>query len=81
MSEVQHHYNNLFEKHYTWMFGTSFAAKAVEQKTILEDALPSAADDVELWTSGDSKPIAAGAGAASGAPHVCHGDCANVFAA
>jgi len=53
MSEVQHHYNNLLAKHYTWMFGTSFAAKVAEQKTILEDALPSAADGVELGLAVD----------------------------
>jgi SAM-dependent methyltransferase len=41
MGEVQLHYSNLLAKHYTWMFGTSFAAKVVEQKAILADALPS----------------------------------------
>jgi SAM-dependent methyltransferase len=39
MGEVQQHYSNLLAKHYTWMFGTSFAAKVAEQKTILKGAL------------------------------------------
>ena len=39
MSEVRNHYENLLAKHYTWMFGASFAAKVAEQKAILEDAL------------------------------------------
>jgi SAM-dependent methyltransferase len=43
MSEVQDHYSNFLAKHYTWMFGTPFAAKVAEQKTILEDALQPAA--------------------------------------
>jgi SAM-dependent methyltransferase len=42
MGEVQQHYSNLLAKHYTWMFGTSFAAKVAEQKTILEEALQTA---------------------------------------
>jgi SAM-dependent methyltransferase len=42
MGDVQLHYSNLLAKHYTWMFGTSFAAKVGEQKTILEDALQTA---------------------------------------
>jgi SAM-dependent methyltransferase len=53
MTEVQHHYNNLLAKHYTWMFGTSFASKVAEQKTILEDVLPSAADSVDLGLAVD----------------------------
>src|SRR5260370_29457209 len=44
MSDVQDHYSNLLAKHYTWMFGVSFAAKVAEQKAILQDALQSAAD-------------------------------------
>ncbi len=53
MSEVQDHYSNLLAKHYTWMFGKSFAAKVAEQKTILEDALQPAADDFELGLAVD----------------------------
>jgi SAM-dependent methyltransferase len=44
MSEVQDHYSNLLAKHYTWMFGTPFAAKVSEQKAVLQDALKSTAD-------------------------------------
>src|SRR6266550_3220848 len=44
MSEVQDHYSNLLAKHYTWMFGTSFATKVAEQRAILEDALKPIAD-------------------------------------
>jgi SAM-dependent methyltransferase len=39
MGDVQEHYSALLAKHYTWMFGTSFAAKVAEQRAILEDAL------------------------------------------
>jgi SAM-dependent methyltransferase len=39
MGEVQQHYSNLLAKHYTWMFGTSFAAKVAEQQSILDGAL------------------------------------------
>jgi SAM-dependent methyltransferase len=52
MSEVQNHYRNLLAKHYTWMFGTSFAAKVAEQKTIREDALQPA-DGFELGLAVD----------------------------
>lgn len=44
MSEVQDHYSNLLAKHYSWMFGTPFAAKVAEQKAILEDALKPTGD-------------------------------------
>jgi SAM-dependent methyltransferase len=53
MNEVQDHYSSLLAKHYTWMFGTSFAAKVAEQKMILEDALQPAADDCELGLAVD----------------------------
>jgi len=53
MNEVQDHYNNLLAKHYTWMFGTSFAAKVAEQKTILEDALSAVAAGVKLGLAVD----------------------------
>jgi SAM-dependent methyltransferase len=39
MSEVHDHYSNLLARHYTWMFGTPFAAKVAEQRAILDDAL------------------------------------------
>jgi SAM-dependent methyltransferase len=39
MNNVQDHYSKLLAKHYTWMFGTSFEAKVLEQRLILEDAL------------------------------------------
>lgn len=39
MSEVREHYEHLLSRHYTWMFGASFAEKVAEQKTILEHAL------------------------------------------
>jgi SAM-dependent methyltransferase len=42
MSSVEEHYSGLLAKHYTWMFGTSFAAKVAEQRAILEDALTEA---------------------------------------
>lgn len=37
MSEAQDHYKNFQAKHYTWMFGTPFATKVAEQKTILDE--------------------------------------------
>jgi SAM-dependent methyltransferase len=43
MSSVEEHYSGLLAKHYTWMFGSSFAAKVAEQRGILEDALAGAA--------------------------------------
>src|ERR1700735_3836773 len=43
MSSVEEHYSGLLAKHYTWMFGTSFAAKVAEQRAILEDTLAGAA--------------------------------------
>jgi SAM-dependent methyltransferase len=39
MSEVTDHYERLLAAHYTWMFGTSFADKVAEQKSILAQAL------------------------------------------
>lgn len=39
MSEVSDHYEHLLSRHYTWMFGTSFAEKVAEQKTILTQAM------------------------------------------
>jgi SAM-dependent methyltransferase len=53
MSEVQDHYSNLLAKHYTWMFGVSFAAKVAEQRAILEDALQPSADRSDLGLAVD----------------------------
>jgi SAM-dependent methyltransferase len=53
MSDVQDHYSNLLAKHYTWMFGVSFAAKVAEQKAILQDALQPAADRSDLGMAVD----------------------------
>ena len=40
MSAVTDHYERLLAAHYTWMFGTSFADKVAEQKSILARVLP-----------------------------------------
>ena len=53
MSDVQDHYRNLLAKHYTWMFGVSFAAKVVEQQAILQDALQPAAERSHLGIAVD----------------------------
>src|SRR6266436_5213917 len=53
MREVQDHYSNLLAKHYTWMFGTPFAAKVAEQKAILEDALQPTSDSFDLGLAVD----------------------------
>ena len=39
MSEVSDHYERLLARHYTWMFGTSFADKVAEQKSVLAQAI------------------------------------------
>lgn len=39
MSQVTDHYDHLLARHYTWMFGASFAEKVAEQKAILAQAL------------------------------------------
>jgi SAM-dependent methyltransferase len=39
MSEVSDHYERLLSHHYTWMFGTSFAEKVAEQKSVLTQAV------------------------------------------
>jgi SAM-dependent methyltransferase len=39
MSAVTDHYDRLLAQHYTWMFGTSFADKVAEQKSLLAPAL------------------------------------------
>ncbi len=36
MSEVAAHYETLLARHYTWMFGMSFADKVAEQRNLLE---------------------------------------------
>jgi SAM-dependent methyltransferase len=53
MSDVQDHYSGLLAKHYTWMFGMSFAAKVAEEKAILQDALQPAADGSDLGMAVD----------------------------
>ncbi len=40
MPTAAEHYENLLAAHYTWMFGTSFAEKVAEQKSILAQTLP-----------------------------------------
>jgi len=39
MSEVSDHYERLLSRHYTWMFGSSFAEKVAEQKSVLAQAI------------------------------------------
>jgi SAM-dependent methyltransferase len=39
MSEASDHYERLLSRHYTWMFGTSFAEKVAEQKSVLAQAM------------------------------------------
>lgn len=36
MSSVEEHYERLLARHYTWMFGASFAEKVAEQKALLK---------------------------------------------
>ena len=37
MTDAAHHYETLLARHYTWMVGTEFGAKAGEQKALLEE--------------------------------------------
>jgi 2-polyprenyl-3-methyl-5-hydroxy-6-metoxy-1,4-benzoquinol methylase len=37
MSDVAKHYETLLARHYSWMVGTEFAAKAAEQQALLEE--------------------------------------------
>jgi len=45
MSEVSDHYERLLSRHYTWMFGATFADKVAEQKSILVQAIGYLADE------------------------------------
>ena len=42
MSQVADHYERLLARHYTWMFGASFAEKVAEQKAVLAEAFATA---------------------------------------
>ena len=69
MSAVTDHYDYLLATHYTWMFGTSFADKVAEQKSILTQALQSLTSTVtdgvphpsqlhrDGWDAGSRTPL------------------------